>query len=73
MAKQIYYLLAYDFDAKRWTNADHVLGLLTEGPLYTAEQDDEAGEWSQIEDPELIDLDFDNAELIGKFLKQANE
>jgi hypothetical protein len=73
MAKQIYYLLAYDLDSKRWSSADHVLGLLTEGPLYTAEKGDEVGKWSQIEAPELIDLDFDNTELIGKFLKQANE
>jgi hypothetical protein len=73
MAKQIYYLIAYDLDSKRWINADHAFGLLVEGPLYDAENDDEAGKWSQIEDPELIDLDFDNAELIGKFLKQANE
>ena len=73
MAKQIYYLIAYDLDSKRWSSADHVLGLFTEGPLYTAEKVDEAGKWSQIEAPELIDLDFDNTELIGKFLKQANE
>lgn len=73
MAKQIYYLLAYDLDSKRWTNADHVLGLLTEGPLYSSEQDDTAGTWSQLEDPKLVDLDFDNSEIVTNFLKQVNE
>jgi hypothetical protein len=73
MAKQIYYLIAYDIDSKHWTNADHVLGLLTEGPLYSATSDDEAGTWSQIEDPELVDLDFDNTHIVSEFLKQINK
>jgi hypothetical protein len=73
MAQQIYYLIAYDVDSGKWINADHVLGLLTEGPLYDAEKDDESGKWSQLEDPKLIDQDFENTELLTKFLRQVNQ
>jgi hypothetical protein len=74
MAQQIYYLIAYDVDSGKWINADHVLGLLTqEGPLYSAESDEKAGSWAQIEDPGLIDQDFENTQLIGDFLRQVNK
>jgi hypothetical protein len=74
MAQQIYYLIAYDVDTKKWMSADHVLGLLTEeGPLYSSTDDHNPGVWSQIENPELIDQDFDNTVLLTEFLRQVNE
>jgi hypothetical protein len=74
MAQQIYYLLAYDVDAKQWASADHVLGNFTQGgPLYTTEADDLSGEYSEITDPELIDQDFDNVETLSEFLKNVNK
>lgn len=73
MAQQIYYLIAYDVGSGKWMNADYVLSSLVEGPVFKADTLESPGEWSQLKEPELIDQDFDNTEVLTEFLRQANQ
>jgi len=73
--QQIYYLLAYDVNAGKWMNADHVLGFLTNGlQVYQADGPGEAGEWIALDAhvPELVDQDFENTQVLSRFLKEQN-
>lgn len=73
--QQIYYLLAYDANAGKWMNADHVFGFLTEGKtVYQADGPGEEGEWVPLDHhvPNLVDLDQENIQVLTKFLQEQN-
>lgn len=73
--RQIYYLIAYDVNAGKWMNADHVLGAINQGAnLYEADEVGEEGEWKTIDAfmPELQELDSDNIKVLSKFLREQN-
>jgi len=73
--RQIYYMLAYDVDAGKWMNADHMFGPLTDGGnMYEADAPGEEGEWKTIDPtmPELEELDYDNIQVLSKFLREQN-
>lgn len=74
-AQQIFYLIAYDVNAGKWMNADHVLGAINEGNnLYEAPELGEEGEWKTIDEfmPELQELDHVNIQVLSKFLREQN-
>jgi len=73
--QQIYYLLAYDVNAGKWMNADHVFGFLTEGKtVYQADGPSEPGEWIVLDEhvPNLVEQDYENTQVLSRFLKEQN-
>lgn len=72
-SEEIYYLLAYDIQTGKWTAADEVLSILTEnqGEVYVTTA--EGGTWRPLEDGIEKDMDFDNTELLTKFLRENNQ
>ena len=73
--QHIYYLLAYDVAEGKWMNGDHIFGLLTEGKtVYQADSPSAEGEWIPLDThvPELIDIDFENIQVLTKFLQEQN-
>ena len=72
MAREIYYMIAYDPDTKKWMAADAMLQQLNDGSGQVLEGDGYSGKWRQLEDGMEKDIDFDNTELLTEFLRQAN-
>jgi hypothetical protein len=72
MPKEIYYMLAYDTETKRWFNADAMINVLTNGNGSVLEGEGESGSFRQIEDGMEMDMDFENTELLTEFLRHAN-
>jgi hypothetical protein len=74
MSIEIYYLVAYDIDTRKWRSADDTLGILTEnqGPVYVSDEATESGEWGDLTDGIEKDIDFDNTQNLTEFLRGMN-
>jgi len=73
MQTEIYYLLCYDVDQKKWFAADDMLGSLTKGQGQVLEGEGEEGKFRPLEEGLEMDIDFDNAEAITEFIKTQNK
>lgn len=73
METQIFYLLGYDVKTKKWFSADDLLGVFTDNKGPVLEGDDIEGKFRPLEDGVEKDLDFDNTEALGQFLRTQNE
>lgn len=71
--REIYYMLAYDVDSKKWFAADGMINVFTNGAGQVLAGSGMEGKWRSLEDGLEKDIDFDNMELLGEFLRQANE
>lgn len=76
--EEIFYLVAYQKKTGKWRSADEMLGYLvsqaTEGvaPVHFINEDNEP-EWRDLHEGEEKDIDFDNAQALGGFLRGMNE
>lgn len=70
--REIYYMIAYDPDKKRWMAADAMLQQLNNGSGQVLEGDGIEGKWRHIQEGLETDVDYDNTELLTEFLRQAN-
>lgn len=73
MAREIYYMLAYDPDKKKWMAADGMLHQLNNGQGSVLEGDGYSGKWRLLEDGMEKDIDYDNVEILTEFLRQVNQ
>lgn len=66
------YLIGYDPQRKKWFAADDMLGILTEnnGNVLDVYKDEQ--KFRFLEEGLETDLDFDNMEVLGKFLRKYN-
>lgn len=76
MGEEIFYLLAYDKSNGKWRSADETLGVMVNaieggGPVRTVQSDDSVV-WRDLEDGLEKDIDFENTESLGNFLKIMN-
>lgn len=76
MNEEIFYLLSYDTSNGKWRSADETLGVLIsevggEGPVRTVRSDDSVV-WRELQSDFEKDIDFENAESLGNFLKIIN-
>jgi hypothetical protein len=78
MNEEIYYLIAYEKETGKWRAADEMLDYLIVGssgevgPVHYI--DDETGAtWRPLKEGLEKDLDFDNAQVLGSFLRQINK
>jgi len=78
MNEEIYYLVAYEKESGKWRSADEMLEYLVVGstgensPVHYIDEE-EGAKWRPLEDGLEKDLDFDNAQALGGFLRQMNE
>ena len=70
--REIYYMLAYDPDAKKWMAADAMLQQLNNGSGQVLEGDGFEGKWRELEDGLEKDVDYDNVQALSDFLKTVN-
>lgn len=72
MNEEIFYMLAYDKQSGKWRSADETLGMLVnEGPVRETAEDGTA-EWRDLQDGIEKDIDFENTESLGNFLRIMN-
>ena len=71
--KEIYYMLAYDPQEKKWMSADAMIYQLNGGRGQVLEGDGFRGHWRELEDGLEKDMDYDNVEMLTEFIRQANE
>jgi len=74
--EEIFYLLAYDTQSRKWRSADETLSMLVhdkegEGPVRVVFEDGSVV-WRDVEDGLEKDADFDNTEILSSFLKDLN-
>ena len=72
MQTEIYYLLCYDVDTKKWASADDMLGSLTKGQGQVLEGEGEEGKFRPLEEGLEADIDFDNTEALSEFIRSQN-
>lgn len=78
MNEEIYYLVAYEKSSGKWRSADEMLGYLVSqatggtSPVHFINDDGEP-EWRNLSDGLETDTDFDNAQMLGGFLRMMNE
>jgi hypothetical protein len=72
MQTEIYYLLCYDVDKKKWASADDMLGSLTKGQGQVLEGEGEKGKFRPLEEGLEADIDFDNTEALSEFIRSQN-
>jgi hypothetical protein len=70
--REIYYMLAYDPDDKKWMAADAMLQQLNNGSGQVLEGDGFEGKWRELEDGLEKDVDYDNVQALSDFLKTVN-
>jgi hypothetical protein len=76
MSEEIFYLVAYDKQEKKWRSADEILGVFVDalggdGPVRVIHEDNSI-EWRDIEDGLEKDVDFDNVTTLTEFLRIEN-
>lgn len=76
MDEEIFYLVAYNKNEKKWRSADELLATLVQsmggdGPVRVVHEDDSV-QWRDVEDGLEKDIDFDNTVLLSAFLRDAN-
>lgn len=66
-------MLCFDTKTKKWYAADHMLGVLlkNEGPVLEGEGSE--GKFRPIAEGLEADLDYDNIEKLGQFIRSNNE
>ena len=69
---EIYYMLCYHVQSKRWYAAPYMIQVFTQGAGEVLEGNGLSGKWRPLEDGLEKDIDFDNIELISAFLRKAN-
>jgi hypothetical protein len=72
MQTEIYYLLCYDVDTKKWASADDMLGALTKNQGQVLEGEGEEGKFRPLEEGLEMDIDFDNVEALSEFIRNQN-
>lgn len=72
MQTEIYYLLCYNVQEKRWYAADDMLGNLTKGQGQVLEGEGFEGKFRPLKEGLEMDLDFDNTEIITQFIREQN-
>ena len=72
MQTEIYYLLCYDVDAKKWMAADQMLGNFTKNQGQVLEGEGEEGKFRPLEEGIEMDIDFDNTEALSEFIRTQN-
>ena len=76
--EEIFYLVSYDKESGLWRSADEMLGHLVrnatdfDGPVHFLNDEGEP-EWRQLKGNDEQDIDFDNAQALGGFLRGLNE
>jgi hypothetical protein len=70
---EIYYMLCFDTKTKKWYPADEMLGVLlkSQGPVLEGEGSE--GKFRPIAEGLEADLDYDNIEKLGQFIRSNNE
>lgn len=76
MNEEIFYLIAFDKQTKKFRSADEMLGTFTQalggdGPVRVVKEDDSV-EWRDLEDGLEKDIDFDNTTLLSAFIRDVN-
>lgn len=74
MAKntEIYYLLCYNVNQKKWLPADDMLGNFTKGQGTVLEGEGIEGKFRPLEDGLETDLDYDNTVALTEFIRNQN-
>jgi hypothetical protein len=72
MQTEIYYLLCYNVDRKKWMPADEMLGALTKGQGQVLEGTGAEGKFRPLKEGLEADMDFDNTEAISDFIRNQN-
>lgn len=77
MDEEIFYLVAYNKNEKKWRSADELLATLVQsmggdGPVRVVHEDDSV-QWRDVEDGLEKDIDFDNTVLLSAFLRDVND
>ena len=73
MATEIYYMLCFDTKTKKWYAADNMLGNLLENRGPVLEGEGAEGKFRPIAEGLEADLDYDNIEKLGQFIRSNNE
>lgn len=73
MDEEIFYVVAYNKQTKKWRAADEMIGVWTEGegPVRVVSEDGKTT-WRELEDGLEKDQDFDNTEVLTEFLGKTN-
>ena len=73
MTTEIYYMLCFDTKTKKWYAADNMLGVLlkSQGPVLEGEGSE--GKFRPIAEGEETEIDYDNIEKLGQFIRSNNE
>ena len=73
MTTEIYYMLCFDTETKKWYAADNMLGnlLKNQGPVLEGEGSE--GKFRPIAEGLEADMDYDNIEKLGQFIRSNNE
>lgn len=66
------YLIGYDAQTKKWFAADDMLGILTENSGNVLDVSEDEQHFRFLEEGLEMDTDFDNMEVLGKFLREQN-
>lgn len=66
------YLLGYDPKRKKWFAADDMLGILTDNNGNVLDVTPESQSFRFLEEGLEKDIDFDNMEALGQFLRERN-
>jgi hypothetical protein len=77
MEEEIYYLIAYNKNTKKFRSADEMLGVFVnsqngEGSVRVT-QDSGNPTWRDLQDGLEKDIDYDNTLLLGAFIKDVNK
>jgi hypothetical protein len=75
---EIFYLVGYQKESGKWRSADEMLDYLIisssgeSGPVHYIDEETGAT-WRPLEEGAEKDIDFDNAQALGSFLRGMNE
>ena len=71
---EMYYMLCYSVKDSKWYGADAMIHALTNGAGTVLEGHGPKGSWRPVKEsgPEA-DLDYDNVEILGEFLRSVNK
>jgi hypothetical protein len=66
-------MLCFDTKTKKWYAADNMLGVLlkSQGPVLEGEGSE--GKFRPIAEGEETEIDYDNIEKLGQFIRSSNE
>ena len=70
---EIYYMLCYNVQMGKWYSADGMINVLTNGSGTVLEGKGSKGHWRHLAEGLEADLDYDNVEALGEFLRSVNK